>query len=95
MRGRQSPLASAAFLSASKPTETSEAGPISFTRPYLADYMLSAQEMRWRTHELFQLIGSGKLEVTIDREFSLAQATEATAGWKRVKRGAKVLLREH
>jgi len=51
--------------------------------------------VRWRTHELFQLIGSGKLEVTIDREFSLAQATEATAGWKRVKRGAKVLLREH
>jgi NADPH2:quinone reductase len=67
----------------------------SFTRPYLADFLLSAQEVRWRTHELFQLIGSGKLEVTIDREFSLAKATEATAGWKRVKRGAKVLLREH
>lgn len=58
------------------PLELAEAGSVFFTRPHLADYM-QPHEVRSRARELFALAGSGRLEVTIDRTFPLAELAQA------------------
>ena len=60
-----------------QPLELAEAGSVFFTRPHLADYISSAEELNTRTTDLFAAYSDGKLAVTIDREFPLAQAAEA------------------
>jgi NADPH2:quinone reductase len=60
-----------------EPLELAEAGSVFFTRPHLADYTASADEIRGRTAELFKAWSDGKLKVTIDREIPLADAAEA------------------
>ena len=42
------------------PFELAEDGSLFFTRPYLADHLLNAQEVRWRARELFSLLQSGR-----------------------------------
>ena len=58
------------------PLELAEAGSVFFTRPHLADYM-QPQEVQRRAQDLFDLAGSGRLEVTIDRTFALPQLPDA------------------
>jgi NADPH2:quinone reductase len=60
-----------------EPLELAEAGSVFFTRPHLADYTASAEEIRGRTADLFKAYKAGKLTVTIDRELPLADAAEA------------------
>ena len=60
-----------------EPLELAEAGSVFFTRPHLADYIATAEELRGRAHDLFAAYSSGKLKVAIDREFPLAQAADA------------------
>jgi NADPH:quinone reductase len=60
-----------------EPLELAEAGSVFFTRPHLADYTASAEEIRGRTADLFKAWKDGKLHVTIDREIPLGQAAEA------------------
>jgi NADPH:quinone reductase len=60
-----------------EPLELAEAGSVFFTRPHLADYTASAEEIRGRTADLFKAWKDGKLKVTIDREIPLAEAAEA------------------
>src|SRR3954470_10929374 len=60
-----------------EPLELAEAGSVFFTRPHLADYISSAEELRGRTADLFALHGSGRLKVAIDRTLALAQAADA------------------
>lgn len=60
-----------------EPLELGEAGSVFFTRPHLADYTASRDEIAWRTGDLFDAWRSGKLAVTIDREWPLAEAAEA------------------
>jgi NADPH2:quinone reductase len=64
-------------VAAVEPLELAEAGSVFFTRPHLADYTASAEEIRARTADLFGLYAAGKLTVTIDREIPLADAAEA------------------
>jgi NADPH2:quinone reductase len=64
-------------VSAVEPLELAEAGSVFFTRPHLADYTASAEEIRGRTADLFKAYEDGKLSVTIDREIPLADAAEA------------------
>lgn len=64
-------------VAAIEPLELAEAGSVFFTRPHLADYTASAEEIRSRTADLFQAWKDGKLKVTIDREIPLADAAEA------------------
>lgn len=59
------------------PLEIAEAGSIYFTRPHLADYMASAEEIRGRADDLFAAVAAKKLVVTVDRTFPLAQAADA------------------
>jgi NADPH2:quinone reductase len=60
-----------------EPLELAEAGSVFFTRPHLADYTATAEEIRGRTADLFSAYKAGKLKVTIDREIPLADAAEA------------------
>jgi NADPH:quinone reductase len=47
------------------------------TRPSLAHYTLTREELLWRAGELFAAIESGAVRVRIDRELPLREAAEA------------------
>jgi len=57
--------------------DLAEAGSVYLTRPHLADYMTSPDEIRARAGDLFRAWRDGALKVTIDAEFPLAQAADA------------------
>jgi NADPH2:quinone reductase len=69
--------ASSGQVAAIEPLQLAEAGSVYFTRPHLADYTTSAEEVRWRATELFQAVAKGTITMSIDREFPLADAREA------------------
>jgi NADPH2:quinone reductase len=69
------------------------AGSIYVTRPTLADYCATAEEMRKSAARLFELIGSSKLEVRIGARFSLPEAADAhRAIESRATTGSTVLV---
>ena len=59
------------------PLLLSQNGSLFVTRPTLADYAATTDELRWRAGEVLDSVASGKLQLTIDRELPLAQAAEA------------------
>lgn len=69
--------ASSGQVTAIEPLELAEAGSVFFTRPHLADYMSSPEEISGRARDLFAAYSAGKLVVTIDRTLPLAEAAEA------------------
>jgi NADPH2:quinone reductase len=73
--------------------ELAEAGSVFLTRPHLADYMSSADEIRARAADLFAACSDGSLRVVIDKVFPLAEAATAHATIEgRATRG-KLLLK--
>ena len=60
-----------------QPLELAEAGSVFFTRPHLADYISTTEELDGRVNDLFAAYAAGRLTVTIDREFPLAEAAQA------------------
>lgn len=60
-----------------QPLELAEAGSVYFTRPHLADYISTAEELQARASDLFAAYTAGKLSVGIDREFALSAAADA------------------
>lgn len=60
-----------------EPLELAEAGSVYFTRPHLADYIATPEELRARAQDLFDAYAAGQLIVNIDREFPLAEAASA------------------
>ena len=52
-------------------------GSLFVTRPTLANYAATTDELRWRAGEVLDSVGSGKLRLTIDRELPLAEAAES------------------
>ena len=76
-----------------EPLELAEAGSVFFTRPHLADYISSADELRARTADLFGYYGEGKLKPAIDRVFDLAQAADAHRYLEAGQSKGKVLLK--
>jgi NADPH:quinone reductase len=75
------------------PLELGEAGSIFFTRPHLADYLSSAEEIGQRANDLFVAHAAGKLEVAIEREFPLEEAAEAHRYIEGGNTKGKLLLR--
>lgn len=69
--------ASSGPVSSIEPIELGEAGSVFFTRPHLADYTASSDEIRWRTGDLFGWVSEGRLDVTIDKVFPLDRAAPA------------------
>jgi len=74
------------------PLELGEAGSVFFTRPHLADYIATPEELRGRAGELFDHVRGGKLKVSIDRVFPLSQTAEAMRYLEAGRTRGKVLL---
>ena len=74
------------------PLELGEAGSVFFTRPHLADYLATAEEIGARAAELFAWFAAGRLGVAIEREFPLAGAAEAHRYLEAGKTRGKLLL---
>ncbi len=64
-------------IDAIDPLDLAEAGSVFFTRPHLADYIPTPEARRERCGDLHRLYLDGKLAVTIDRAFPLADAKAA------------------
>ena len=62
------------------------------TRPTLAHYTATRDELLWRSGDLFKWIDAGKLKVRIDRTFPLAKAAEAQVALASRETAGKVLL---
>jgi NADPH2:quinone reductase len=69
--------ASSGVVPSIEPIELAEAGSIFFTRPHLADYMASADEIRGRATELFRAAAEGSLEAAIHTVLPLGNAARA------------------
>jgi len=81
------------LVQAVEPLELAEAGSVFFTRPHLADYIATPEELRWRASELFAAWRARKLTVTVDREFALAEAGAAHQYLEDRNTKGKLLLR--
>jgi NADPH2:quinone reductase len=81
------------LVEAVQPLELAEAGSVFFTRPHLADYISTPEELNARTADLFTAYSAGRLTVTIDREFPLARAAEAHRYIESRSTRGKLLLR--
>ena len=75
------------------PLELGETGSVFFTRPHLADYLATPEEIAGRAGDLFSAWRTGKLVVTIDREYPLAEAGAAQRYLEAGKTKGKLLLR--
>jgi len=67
-------------------------GSLILTRPTLGDYVADRAELTQRAGALFQWIADGKLRVTIDRTWPLAQAADAHRYMEARQTQGKVLL---
>lgn len=67
-------------------------GSLYVTRPKLADYLLTADERRWRSEELFAAVLDGSLKVRIGGRYPLADAARAHGDLEGRKTTGKLLL---
>lgn len=74
------------------PALLAQKGSLFLTRPSLAAYAATREELLWRAGELFDWIGSGKLKLRIEKTFPLADAAEAHRQLEGRKTTGKVLL---
>jgi NADPH:quinone reductase len=75
-----------------EPLELGEAGSVFFTRPHLADYIATPEELNWRAADLFAAWRAEKLVVTVEREFPLAEAAAAHRYLEAGRTAGKLLL---
>ena len=80
------------LVEAVSPLALAEAGSVFFTRPHLADYMTTADEIRGRADDLFTRHRDGNLTVTIDRVVPLAEAAAAHRALEARESRGKILL---
>ncbi|MGL3807991.1 quinone oxidoreductase family protein [Paeniglutamicibacter sp. R2-26] len=67
-------------------------GSLSVTRPKLSDFLLTPEERRWRSNEVFELVAQGKLKVRVGASFPLAEAGAAHAALESRATTGKVIL---
>ena len=67
-------------------------GSLFLTRPSLGHYVLTREELIWRSDELFTAVLGGKLNIRIDKEYSLAEAAQAHRDLEGRKTTGKLLL---
>lgn len=68
-------------------------GSLFLTRPTLASHISKPDELAWRSSDIFRWIGEGKLQLRIDREYPLAEATQAHHDMEARKTTGKLLLK--
>jgi len=74
------------------PLELGEAGSVYFTRPHLADYIATTAELHDRAVSLFGHLREGRLKVSIDRRFALAEVAAAMDYLEAGRTCGKILL---
>jgi NADPH2:quinone reductase len=67
-------------------------GSLYLTRPSLGHYVLTREELLWRSDELFTAILDGSLKVSVDRTYTLADAAQAHRDLESRKTTGKLLL---
>jgi NADPH2:quinone reductase len=67
-------------------------GSLFVTRPSLGHYLLTRDELLWRSGDLFRAVQSGSLSVRVDSTFPLASAAEAHRAIESRATKGKVLL---
>ena len=69
-----------------------QGGSLFVTRPKLKDHLLSPQERRWRSSELFDAVVSGQLSPRVGRKYPLAEAAQAHEDLQARRTTGKLLL---
>src|SRR5207237_5464470 len=73
------------------PALLAQRGSLFLTRPSLAQYAATREELLWRAGEVLNWIKSGELKLRIERTFSLSEAAEAHRQLEGRKTTGKVL----
>ena len=71
----------------------SQKGSLYITRPTLAHYTVTREELEWRAGEVMQWIGDGDLNLRIHKVYPLAEAEQAHRDLEGRKTTGKLLLR--
>jgi NADPH:quinone reductase len=74
------------------PALLAQRGSLFLTRPSLANYAATRDELLWRSGELFDWIRSGELKLRVEKTFPLAEAAESHRQLEGRKTTGKVLL---
>ncbi len=74
------------------PQRLNHAGSLYLTRPTLGDFTATREELTWRSHELFDAVLAGSLDVRIGATFPLADAADAHRALESRSTTGKVLL---
>ena len=74
------------------PLILSQKGSLYLTRPSLANYSSTADELDWRANDVLNWIGQGKLRLHIHKVYPLADAAEAHRDLESRKTTGKLLL---
>lgn len=67
-------------------------GSLYLTRPSLANYTATKEELDWRAGDVLKWVGEGKLYLRIDRTYPLANAAQAHRDLESRKTAGKLLL---
>jgi NADPH2:quinone reductase len=74
------------------PQRLNSAGSVFLTRPKLADYVATRDELTWRAGEVFDSIQNGSLRIRIGGRYSLAEAQRAHEDLQSRRTTGKLLL---
>lgn len=74
------------------PLILSQKGSLFLTRPSLANYSSTAEELDWRANDVLNWIGQGKLKLHIHKKYPLAEAAQAHRDLEGRKTTGKLLL---
>jgi len=74
------------------PTILNTKGSLFLTRPSLAYYCATREELLWRAGDVLQWVASGKLKLAIERTYPLAQAAQAHRDLESRSTAGKLLL---
>ena len=73
--------------------QLSQKGSLFITRPTLAHYTLTREELEWRAHDVMQMIARGDLKLRIHKTYPLAAAEQAHRDLEGRKTTGKLLLK--
>jgi len=75
------------------PLILSQKGSLFLTRPSLANYAATVEELDWRANDVLNWIGQGKLKLHIHKVYPLSEAAQAQRDLEGRKTTGKLLLR--
>ena len=71
----------------------SQKGSLYVTRPTLANYTATREDLEWRSKEILDLVGGGQLKVRVHHSYPLADAAQAHRDLEGRKTTGKLLLK--